>query len=123
LILFFLTDGKALVKLVSPAELAKARDDKRALLEAKAAKKAASVEAERLKRQQKLEKGRLSPHEMFKAPNVPEGTYTAWNNEGIPLKDGDGNELSKNQMKKVQKDWSQQKKLHDEFLAWTAQQS
>jgi cysteinyl-tRNA synthetase len=44
------SDGKALVKLVSPAELIKAREEKRALAEAKAAKKAASVEAERQKR-------------------------------------------------------------------------
>lgn len=113
-----MTDGKALVKLVAPAELVKARDEKRALLEAKAAKKAASVEAERIKRLAKLEKGRVSPQLMFKPPNVPEGTYGSWNEEGIPLTDGEGKEVSKNQAKKVQKDWATQKKLHAEFLAW-----
>ena len=41
------TDGKALVKLVPPAELIKARDEKRAAADAKAAKKAAQLEAER----------------------------------------------------------------------------
>ena len=38
-------DGKALVKLVDPAQLMKAREEKKALADAKAAKKAAAVEA------------------------------------------------------------------------------
>lgn len=111
-------DGKALVKLVSPADLVKAREEKRLQVEAKAAKKAASVEAERQKRLQKIEKGRVSPKDMFKPPNVPEGTYGSWNEDGIPLTDGEGKELSKNQGKKVQKDWATQVKLHEDFLAW-----
>jgi cysteinyl-tRNA synthetase len=116
------TDGKALVKLVPPAELIKAREEKRAQIEAKAAKKAAAVEAERQKRLQKLEKGRVAPGDMFKPPNVPEGTYGSWNEEGIPLTDGEGKELSKNQAKKVQKEWDAQKKLHKDFLDWQKEQ-
>ncbi|GLB37791.1 putative tRNA synthetases class I (C) catalytic domain [Lyophyllum shimeji] len=116
-------DGKALVKLVPPAELMKARDEKRAQAEAKAAKKAAAVEAERLKRQQKLEKGRVPPEDMFKPPHVPEGTYSSWNDEGIPLTGPDDKELSKNQAKKVQKDWASQKKLHEEYLTWKREQA
>lgn len=106
------------MKLVSPADLIKAREEKRALLEAKAAKKAASVEAERQKRLQKIEKGRVSPKDMFKPPNVAEGTYGSWNEDGIPLTDGEGKELTKNQTKKVQKDYTNQTKLHEEFLAY-----
>jgi cysteinyl-tRNA synthetase len=113
-----MSDGRALIKLVSPTELTKARDEKRAQIEAKAAKKAAAVEAERLKRHQKLEKGRVSAEEMFKPPNVAEGTYSSWNNVGLPLLDGEGKELSKNQAKKVQKEWTTQQKLHEEYLAW-----
>ncbi|KAF8647102.1 hypothetical protein AX16_006936 [Volvariella volvacea WC 439] len=115
-------DGKALVKLVSPAELIKARDEKRLQQEAKAAKKAAAVEAERQKRLQKLEKGRTAPQDMFRPPNVPEGVYGSWDENGLPLTDGEGKELSKNQNKKVQKDWAAQKKLHEEFLAWQKEQ-
>ncbi|KAK0242105.1 tRNA synthetases class I (C) catalytic domain-containing protein [Armillaria nabsnona] len=111
-------DGKALVKLVPPADLIKARDEKRAAQEAKAAKKAEAVAAERQKRLQKLEKGRVAPDHMFIPPNVAEGAYGSWNDDGIPLTDGEGKELSKNQAKKLQKDWSAQKKLHEEFLAW-----
>ncbi|KAJ3509023.1 hypothetical protein NLJ89_g5438 [Agrocybe chaxingu] len=111
-------DGKALVKLVPPAELVKARDEKRALQEAKAAKKAASVEAERQKRLQKIEKGRVSPRDMFKPPHVPEGTYSSWSEDGLPLTDGEGKGLSKNRNKAVQKEFTNQQKLHEEFLAW-----
>lgn len=106
------------MKLVSPAELVKAREEKKALGEAKAAKKQAQIEADRQKRIQKLEKGRVSPHEMFKPPNVPEGTYGSWDEQGIPVTDGEGKELSKNQGKKVQKDYANQGKLHTEFLEW-----
>ncbi|KDR75100.1 hypothetical protein GALMADRAFT_248997 [Galerina marginata CBS 339.88] len=111
-------DGKALVKLVPPAELMKAREEKRALLEAKAAKKEAAVEAERQKRLQKIEKGRVSPQAFFKPPNVPDGTYGSWNEDGLPLTDAEGKDLTKSHSKKVQKDFANQAKLHEEYLAW-----
>jgi len=106
------------VKLMSPSDLIKTRDEKRALADSKAAKKAAAAEAERFKRQQRLEKGRVPAEEMFKPPNVPEGTYSKWNEAGLPMLDGEGKELSKSGAKKVAKDWGLQKKLHEEFLAW-----
>jgi cysteinyl-tRNA synthetase len=114
-----LTDGQALVKLVSPSELIKARDEKRAQAELKTAKKAAAVEAEREKYLQKMEKGRVAPADMFKPPCVPEGMYGSWSITGLPLTDGEGKELSKNQAKKTQKEWAAQKKLHEEFLTWS----
>lgn len=109
------------MKLVPPADLIKARDEKRAVQEAKAAKKAEQVEAERQKRIKKLEKGRVAPTDLFKPPNVAEGTYGSWNDDGIPLTDGEGKELSKNQAKNALKAWATQKKLHDDFLAWQAE--
>ena len=115
-------DGKALVKLVPPAELIKARDEKRAQAEAKAARKAAAVEAERQKRLAALEKGRVPPQELFRPPNVPEGTYGSWDENGIPLTDGEGKELSKSAGKKALKEWTLQKKRHEEFLEWQKQQ-
>lgn len=106
------------MKLVSPVELIRAREEKRALAEAKAAKKAASVEAERQKRLQRVEKGRVPPQEMFKPPNVPEGRYQSWNDDGLPLTDSEGKELSKNAVKKNQKEYATQIKLHEDFLAY-----
>lgn len=110
------------MKLVSPQDLIKARDEKRALADSKAAKKAAAVEAERVKRQQRLEKGRVPPEDMFKPPNVLEGTYSAWTAEGLPTADGEGKEVSKSGAKKASKEWAAQKKLHEEFLAWRKEQ-
>jgi cysteinyl-tRNA synthetase len=118
----FPIDGKALVKLVSPAELIKAREEKRLKLDAQAAKKAAAAEEVRQKRLAKMEKGRVHPEEMFRPPNVPEGTYTRWDEYGLPTATGSGEELSKNQQKRARKDWDLQKKLHEEFLAWKKEQ-
>lgn len=118
-----LADGRALVKLVPPTELIKAREEKRAQAEAKAAKKTASAEKERQKRLERLEKGRVAPQDMFKPPNVPEGTYGSWDENGLPLTDAEDKELSKNRSKNVQKEWTQQKKLHEEFLAWQVQEA
>lgn len=78
------------MKLVSPQELIKARDEKRALADSKATKKAAAIEAARNERQQRLERGRVAPEDMFKAPNVSEGTYSSWNETGLPTADGQG---------------------------------
>ncbi|KAI6037594.1 tRNA synthetases class I (C) catalytic domain-containing protein [Pisolithus marmoratus] len=114
-------DGKALVKLVPPAELIKAREEKRQKLEAQAARKAAAAEEQRQKRLVKLEKGRTPAEELFRPPNVPEGTYSQWNEQGLPTADGSGGKFSKNQEKKLQKLWNDQKKLHEEYLAWKQQ--
>lgn len=111
-------DGKALVKLADPAQLLKAREEKRALGDAKAAKKAAAVEAERQKRLQRLEKGRTPPEAMFKPPHVPEDRYGSWDELGLPLTDAEGKALSKNSKKNLQKEYQQQQKLHQEFLEW-----
>ncbi|OAX37915.1 hypothetical protein K503DRAFT_719061, partial [Rhizopogon vinicolor AM-OR11-026] len=111
-------DGKALVKLVSPAELLKAREEKRQKLEAQAAKKAAAAEEARQKRLAKMEKGRVPPEEIFQPPNVPDGTYSRWDEHGFPTATGSGEELSKNRQKNLRKDWEAQKKLHEAFLAW-----
>ena len=59
----------------------------------------------------RAEKGRLSHLEMFKTVE-----YSAWDENGIPTKDKDGNELAKSRAKKLTKDWERQKKLHE---AWS----
>ena len=56
-----------------------------AAMEAKATKKAAAAEAERLKRIAKLERGRTPPSEMFKPPHVPDGTYGSYDDAGMEL--------------------------------------
>jgi cysteinyl-tRNA synthetase len=104
--------------LVDPTELIRTREEKRAQVEAKAAKKAAAQELERQKKLQKLERGSVPPERLFKPPNVPENIYGSWDDRGLPLTDGEGKELSKNHTKRVQKEWEAQKRLHEEYLAW-----
>ena len=106
------------MKLVPPAELVKARDEKRAAAEAKAARKAASAAAEREKRRAALERGRVPPEELFRPPHALAGAYSAWDEQGAPLADGEGKELSKSARKGVLKEWGLQKKRHEAFLEW-----
>ncbi|KAJ3713838.1 tRNA synthetases class I (C) catalytic domain-containing protein [Lentinula raphanica] len=109
-------DGKALIKLAPSSELLKARDEKRAIALAKQAKKEAAKEAERLKRLERLAKGKLDPREMFKPPNVKEGTYGSYDESGVPLTDREGKEISKSARKKLMKERDAQGKLHEEYL-------
>lgn len=110
-------DGKALVKLAPSEELKKARAEKLALIEAKAARKAAAAAAEEARLAAKLEKAKLSPTDMFRPPHVEAGAYSAWDAEGLPTQDGEGVELPKSRAKKLKKDWDAQKKLHEEWKA------
>jgi cysteinyl-tRNA synthetase len=59
---------------------------------------------------------------MFKAPNVPEGTYGTWDDKGIPLTDGQGQEIGKSKSKKLSREWEEQGKRHEAWLAHLAQQ-
>lgn len=111
-------DGRALVKLVPAATLIRLRDEKIAAAEAKAAKKAALLAAEEEKKMAKIAKGKTPPQEMYKPPHVEEGTYGSWDENGIPLTDGQGEEIAKNKKKKLLKDWENQRKLHGDYHAW-----
>jgi cysteinyl-tRNA synthetase len=70
---------------------------------------------------ERLEKGRMPPEEMFKPPNVKEGTYASWDEKGLPLTDGEGKEISKSAGKKAVKQWDNQNKLHEEWVAWQSE--
>ena len=59
----------------------------------------------------KLEKGRLNHKEMFRSPE-----FSAWDDDGLPTKDKDGEEITKSRRKKLQKDWERQKKLHEAWM-------
>ncbi|MCJ1259800.1 hypothetical protein MMC24_007639 [Lignoscripta atroalba] len=58
----------------------------------------------------KADKGQLSQLQMFRTSE-----YSAWDGEGLPLKDAQGEEITKSRAKKLRKDWERQKKLHE---AW-----
>lgn len=107
-LVFASTDGKAMVKLVPSETLRAARDAKAALAKEKADRKAASAAAAEQKRLDRLEKGRLSPSEMFKPPTSEE--FSEWDEAGLPLKDKEGVEIAKSRGKKLKKEWDMQKK-------------
>jgi cysteinyl-tRNA synthetase len=106
------------VKLFDPAVLLRAREEKAAVAADKAARKAAQAAAEKEKRLAKLEKGKLAANEMFKPPNVAEGAYGSWNEDGIPLTDGSGVELPKSRVKRNAKEWEIQRKAHADWVAY-----
>ncbi|BEI85886.1 hypothetical protein CcaverHIS002_0601730 [Cutaneotrichosporon cavernicola] len=116
-------DGAALYKLVDPSVLRAAREEKAKAAADKIAKKEAARKAEEAKRLAQLEKGRVSPVDMFKPPNVAEGTWTKWDEAGVPTHDGQGVEVSKGQSKKFAKERKVQEKLHEAFNAWQKEQA
>ena len=81
---------------------------------AKAAAKAKAKEEAAAKAAAAADKGKLSHLEMFRTSE-----YTAWDDEGFPLKDAEGEELTKSRGKKLKKDYEQQKKKHTAWLAAT----
>ena len=59
----------------------------------------------------KIDKGRLSHREMFRTEE-----FSAWDEEGVPIRDKQGEEVTKSRRKKLQKEWERQKRLHEEWV-------
>ena len=59
----------------------------------------------------KADKGRQSHLDMFRT-----GDYSAWDADGLPSKDKEGNEIAKNKAKKLRKEWEKQKERHDAWV-------
>lgn len=62
--------------------------------------------------EEKWAKAKVPPQDLFRG----DAKYQEWDADGLPTKLADGNEVPKNQVKKLKKDWERQKKLHDEYL-------
>lgn len=81
--------------------------------------KARQKEEARQKRErealEKLQKGRISPLDMFKPPHSSE--YSAWDAEGVPTAAKDGTALTASRVKKLKKEWEVQRKAHEKYLA------
>jgi cysteinyl-tRNA synthetase len=82
-------------------------------------------EEARKKREQealeRLQKGKLSPSEMFKPPHSDE--YSAWDADGVPTTAKDGTALTASRVKKLKKEWDNQRKAHEKYLAVTQTQT
>jgi cysteinyl-tRNA synthetase len=110
------SDGQgALVKFVTDKErdeLLTLQREKESAAAAKLKKKAEQAAAAAAKEKELLEKGKLSPTEMFKTAE-----YNEWDSEGLPLRKADGEEVSKSARKKLVKQQQAQAKLHAAYLA------
>lgn len=100
------TDGQpALVRPVT-RELRAAKAEQ----EAKEEQKRKAKEERENEARERADKGRMSHLQMFRTAE-----YSAWDDEGFPLKDSTGGELVKSKSKKLKKEYDRQKKLHE---AW-----
>lgn len=59
----------------------------------------------------KADKGRLSHLDLLKTDE-----FSAWDEDGLPIKDREGEEITKSRAKKLRKDWERQKKLHEAWV-------
>lgn len=71
---------------------------------------------------EKLEKGKVPPGELFKSGDN-KAKYSKFDDNGVPTHDDKGAEVSKNQLKKLQKEYDEQTKLHKEYLEATSSSS
>lgn len=101
-------NSKALVKLVDAETVLRIRNEKKQ----KEQEKEQRREQLALLQKERLERGRMAPAELFKTDE-----FIEWDEQGIPLKDKDGQEVSKSRRKKMMKEYEAQQKLHNEFLS------
>lgn len=105
-------DGQpALVRPLS-SSLRAERQDREAVTASKAAAKAQAVAEKEAADRERLEKGKLSHLDMFRSAE-----FSTWDADGLPLKDAEGKDVAKNQMKKQRKEWERQRKAHEAWLA------
>ncbi|CAH1954638.1 unnamed protein product [Acanthoscelides obtectus] len=105
--------GPSAVKLVDKETLLKEKEAKRKAEQEKAAekerKKAEMVAAAAAKEAQK----KIPPSELFKKET---DKYSKFDDDGLPTHDAEGKEISKGQLKKLQKLYEAQKKRYQEYL-------
>ncbi|KAH7071153.1 tRNA synthetases class I (C) catalytic domain-containing protein [Paraphoma chrysanthemicola] len=107
-------NAPAMVRPVD-AELQAARDQKEAIARQKAEAKIKREREEAEKKAKLAEQAKINPLEMFKTEE-----YSAWDAEGLPTKDKDGQDVAKGKTKKLKKEWEKQKKLYDEHAKGSA---
>ena len=112
----YIEDRPDLPALVRPLDrtLAAALEERKATTAAKSLKAQERRDAEENRKKQLEEKAKLSHVNMFR-----NAEYLEWDEQGIPIRDKSGKEVTKSQRKKLVKDWERQKKLHEGYLERT----
>lgn len=73
-------------------------------------REAAKLESEE-KAQAKADRDQVSHLEMFRTEE-----YGEWDADGVPVKDREGNEITKSKTKRLRKEWERQKKAHEKWV-------
>uniref|UniRef100_A0A5S6QYX7 Cysteine--tRNA ligase, cytoplasmic n=1 Tax=Trichuris muris TaxID=70415 RepID=A0A5S6QYX7_TRIMR len=105
--------GETVVKLVDREELMKEREQKARLEEEKRLHKEKLAAIAEAKRREKENQRRLPPSDMFLHEK---DKYSAFDQQGIPTHDANGEEISKKQRKKLEKLFEAQMKIYQEYL-------
>lgn len=107
---FYLQDREAsepaLIRRVTPG-LRAARQER---ADRERQREAAKVESEE-KAQAKAGRDQVSHLEMFRTEE-----YSEWDADGVPVKDKEGNEITKSRSKKLRKEWDRQRKAHEKWV-------
>ncbi|SCU96842.1 LADA_0H03026g1_1 [Lachancea dasiensis] len=108
-------DQASLVKFLSDEEKAEYKKliaEKDLRIKGKEAKKLEQSRLREAKEAERRKKAEVSPEQMF----LNQELYSEWDQNGLPLKNKDGSDVTKSMLKKLKKQWDAQKKLHDEFF-------
>ncbi|CAD8205976.1 unnamed protein product [Paramecium pentaurelia] len=100
-------------KQYDPQELKLEREQQQKLIQQKEQIKKKEEEKKKQEELKKLEKSKIHPKDMFLTQI---DKYSEFDENGIPVKDKDGNELSKKQNKVVKELWEIQNKIHNQYL-------
>jgi len=111
----YLEDRNNSPALVRPLDklLIQARAERESAGAAKAKTKLEREDRDAEKENERYERAKLDPRMMF----INSDEYLEWDGYGIPTVDAAGNAVSKNKRKKLVKEWEQQKKKYEEWLA------
>ena len=108
-------DQPSVWKLEDPETLVMEISRKREAEAQKRAEKERQKAAREAKLREELEKGRISPVNMFREGEFA-GKYSEYDDTGFPVKDHEGKELSKSAAKSLMKARTRQTKLHQKYL-------
>ena len=106
----YLEDRDSQPALVRPvtATLAAAREEREDRAKQKEAEKARRATEAR----ERADRGKLSHKDMFRTDE-----FSAWDDDGLPTRTANGDEVAKSRSKKLRKDWERQKKAHEVWKA------
>lgn len=113
----YLEDREDLPALVRPLDISlrRALAEKRALATAGAAEKAKRRAEDAKKQLARDEQAKIPPAELFRNNEL----YSEWDEQGIPIRDAKGDEVTKSSRKKLVKLYEKQQKVHGEWLSKT----